>query len=131
VISFGVIKGLIYRVHKYPILASTNEYETTSYLFPTRNQYHLVVNKYTGMAIHPDIIPYLDGKHHYDEICTDLECSPQELDEQLGCISQQRQFNESNTNATTINEVDTVYEGLVEDSNKEGQPQWNVQFIFR
>ncbi|KAI9268234.1 nitrogen permease regulator 2-domain-containing protein [Phascolomyces articulosus] len=57
-ISFGVIKGLIYRVHKYPILTHVD-------------------------TIHPDIIPYLDGLHHYDEICTALKCSPQELDEQL------------------------------------------------
>ncbi|KAI9337637.1 nitrogen permease regulator 2 [Pilaira anomala] len=100
VISFGVIKGLIYRVHKYPILA--------------------IINKYTGATIHPDIIPYLDGKHHYDEICTDLECSPQELNEQLGCT--QQQFEQSK------HVVDTVYE---DDKQNEGQPRWCVQFIFR
>lgn len=120
-ISFGVIKGLIYRVHKYPILASTNESETQS-SFPTKSQYHLVVNKYTGTPIHSDIIPYLDGKHHYDEICTDLECSPQELDEQLGCT--QQQFDETQPKHV----VDTVYE---DDKQNEGQPQWCVQFIFR
>lgn len=114
---------MIYRVHKYPILASTNENETqstTSSNFPSKNQYHLVINKYTGATIHPDIIPYLDGKHHYDEICTDLECSPQELNEQLGCT--QQQFEQSK------HVVDTVYE---DDKQNEGQPQWCVQFIFR
>lgn len=120
-ISFGVIKGLIYRVHKYPILASTNESETQSN-FPTKDQYHLVINKYTGATIHPDIIPYLDGKHHYDEICTDLECSPQELNEQLGCA--QQPFDEAQPKHT----VDTVYEDA---KQNEGQPQWCVQFIFR
>jgi hypothetical protein len=101
VISFGVIKGLIYRVHKYPILTSnTSENES----FPLKHQYHRVINKSTGATIHPDIIPFLDGKHHYDEICTELECSPQELDEQLG---------------TTENETLNV------------ESQWSVQFIFR
>lgn len=129
-ISFGVIKGLIYRVHKYPILASTNESETQS-SFPSKSQYHLVVNKYTGMAIHPDIIPYLDGKHHYDEICTDLECSPQELNEQLGCTQQQQQqFDEASAD-NSKHAVGTVYEGMAEDKQNEGQPQWSVQFIFR
>jgi hypothetical protein len=146
VISFGVIKGLIYRVHKYPILASTNENET-HLNFPTRNQYHLVVNRYTGQTIHPDIIPYLDGKHHYDEICTDLECSPQELDEQLGC-TQEQQSDEPQPNGNATNNeaaggaadavtsgnhpVGTLYEGIMEDNKQnEDQPQWNVQFIFR
>lgn len=149
VISFGVIKGLIYRVHKYPILASTNENET-HLIFPTRNQYQFVVNKYTGQSIHPDIIPYLDGKHHYDEICTDLECSPQELDEQLGC-TQEHPFEETSPNQTAAggasaanndmvqsteavsasHPVGTLYEGIMEENNKQDQPQWNVQFIFR
>ncbi|RCH86317.1 chitin deacetylase, partial [Rhizopus stolonifer] len=82
VISFGVIKGLIYRVHKYPILTHmTHENEVVPFL-PSASE--IVINKNTGMPIYPDIIPFLDGKHHYDEICTSLECSPQELDEQLG-----------------------------------------------
>lgn len=112
VISFGVIKGLIYRVHKYPILTSTTTTENES--FPLKHQYHRVINKYTGSSIHPDIIPFLDGKHHYDEICTELECSPQELDEQLGCPQQQDTI-ESNE---TLNEAEDL-------------AQWSVQFIFR
>lgn len=129
-ISFGVIKGLIYRVHKYPILASTHESETQS-SFPCKSQYHLVVNEYTGMVIHPDIIPYLDGKHHYDEICTDLECSPQELDEQLGYSSSQQQRHQQDEMDMKQHAVNTVYEGMAEDKQNEGQPQWSVQFIFR
>lgn len=83
------------------------------------------------MAIHPDIIPYLDGKHHYDEICTDLECSPQELNEQLGCTQQQQQqFDEASAD-NSKHAVGTVYEGMAEDKQNEGQPQWSVQFIFR
>ncbi|ORY90531.1 nitrogen permease regulator 2-domain-containing protein [Syncephalastrum racemosum] len=85
-ISFGVIKGLIYRVHKYPILThmSTSHEPQQALILPTRAQYSKLININTGQTIHPDIIPYLDGCHHYDEICTALYCSPHELDEQLG-----------------------------------------------
>ncbi|KAL1936768.1 hypothetical protein VTP01DRAFT_902 [Rhizomucor pusillus] len=75
-ISFGVIKGLIYRVYKYPILTQLAGEPSPP---PKR-----IINVNTGTTIHPDIVPYLDGSHHYDEICTALKCSPQELDEQLG-----------------------------------------------
>ena len=54
---------------------------------PDKSQYSKIININTGAAIHPDIIPYLDGLHHYDEICTALKCSPQELDEQLQATS--------------------------------------------
>lgn len=129
-ISFGVIKGLIYRVHKYPILTcTTNDNENKPLSFPLENQYDHVVNKYTGVAIHPDIIPFLDGKHHYDEICTELECSPHELDEQLGFI----QPFEDSVNHGENQPVETLYEGVAEDNkqSEEGLPQWIVQFIFR
>lgn len=129
IISFGVIKGLIYRVHKYPILTSTtNENDTQQIKFPTKQQYQRVVNKYTGVPIHPDIIPFLDGKHHYDEICTELECSPQELDEQLGCIQQLEDATVGNTDHEGNQLVETLYE---DKQTEEGHPQWSVQFIFR
>lgn len=135
VISFGVIKGLIYRVHKYPILTSTAPQDNEQFSFPSKQQYHRVVNKYTGMPIHPDIIPFLDGKHHYDEICTELECSPLELDEQLGCVQQLEDSSSgtlANTDAEGNHIVDTLYEGAADDKqNEEGLSQWSVQFIFR
>ncbi|KAI9260175.1 nitrogen permease regulator 2 [Sporodiniella umbellata] len=110
VISFGVIKGLIYRVHKYPILTQmAHENETVPFL-PSASE--IVINRNTGMPIYPDILPFLDGKHHYDEICTSLECSPQELDEQLG------------SNHST----DIVIPR--EDSENE-EIQWSVKFIYR
>ncbi|OLL27134.1 Nitrogen permease regulator 2 [Neolecta irregularis DAH-3] len=62
-ISFGVIKGFLYRVMKYPVL-----------LNPTSQK----VNSLTKFA---------NGNHHMDEICTEFECSlveAQEALEQLG-----------------------------------------------
>ncbi|KAI8884182.1 nitrogen permease regulator 2 [Backusella circina FSU 941] len=115
-ITFGVIKGLIYRIHKYPILTNTDENES-QLSFPIPDQYHRVLNKYSGLAIHTDIIPFLDGRHHYDEICTHLECSPKELDEQL-----------------VLGDADESEDALYEDGDdrlNDGQPHWSVQFIFR
>ncbi|KAG2218575.1 hypothetical protein INT45_014164, partial [Circinella minor] len=86
-ISFGVIKGLIYRVHKYPIITNVDSNEVIPLGLPDKSHYSKIININTGAPIHPDIIPYLDGLHHYDEICTALKCSPQELDEQLQATS--------------------------------------------
>ncbi|KAI8373359.1 nitrogen permease regulator 2 [Blakeslea trispora] len=130
VISFGIIKDLIYRVHKYPILTSTTQRNDIANPsdFPLPNQYHRVLNECTGQPIHPEIIPFLDGKHHYDEICTELECSVQELDEQLGCMDNQEELSPQEEY-----EMTTVYERMTEDAqNEEARlPQWTVQFIFR
>jgi hypothetical protein len=43
-----------------------------------------VINQNTGGPIDSQLLSFLDGNHHYDEICTELRCSPKELDEQLG-----------------------------------------------
>ncbi|CAG8499748.1 2654_t:CDS:2 [Diversispora eburnea] len=61
-ISFGVIKGFIYRVHKYPILPENY------------NPQNPTIAKLRG---------FLNGKHHYDEICSMEGCSVRELDELL------------------------------------------------
>ncbi|KAI8093850.1 nitrogen permease regulator 2 [Halteromyces radiatus] len=83
-ISFGVIKGFIYRVHKYPILVNCHQQQEGRSVFPTVEQQQSLINRNTGMGIYPELFQYLDGQHHYDEICTQLKCSPQELDEHLG-----------------------------------------------
>jgi hypothetical protein len=98
----------------------TNTDENESQLsFPIPDQYHRVLNKYNGLVIHPDIIPFLDGRHHYDEICTQLECSPKELDEQLVLCDPDES-----------DEKDALYEDA-DDRLNDGQPYWSVQFIFR
>ncbi|ORX62070.1 nitrogen permease regulator 2 [Hesseltinella vesiculosa] len=81
-VSFGVIKGLIYRVHKYPMLVHAQHQDQQR--FPAPEQQPSLINGNTGLPIHPDLFPFLDGLHHYDEICTFLKCSPQELDDHLG-----------------------------------------------
>jgi len=65
-ILFGVIKGFLQRVHKYPILP--NQYQNS------------LIDKGDNEQF---IKKYLNGRHHYDEICTKLSYSPKELDEIL------------------------------------------------
>ncbi|KAI8066391.1 nitrogen permease regulator 2-domain-containing protein, partial [Gongronella butleri] len=82
-ISFGTIKGLIYRVHKYPILVH-GQAQNQQRMPSVSEQQQGLINGNTGLSIHPDLFPFLDGQHHYDEICTFMKCAPQELDDHLG-----------------------------------------------
>ncbi|KAF8458011.1 nitrogen permease regulator 2 [Terfezia claveryi] len=59
-ISFGVIKGILYRVHRYPVSDDPS---------------HL--DKKLPMA------KFLDGNHHFDDICTELQISEKEAAERL------------------------------------------------
>lgn len=59
-ISFGVIKGFLHRVHRYPILVD-----------PTRSR------------LPPSIKRHLDGRHSFDELCVDFSVSYRELDRVL------------------------------------------------
>ena len=69
-ITFGVIKGIVYRVHKYPIGTK----------FPKSNgngkARHLT--KSAG-AVDAELAKHLDGTHCFDEICTELMISEREL----------------------------------------------------
>ncbi|KAI8381589.1 nitrogen permease regulator 2 [Radiomyces spectabilis] len=136
-ISFGIIKGLIYRVHKYPMLTNTSHSnDNNAPSFPVRTQYSKIINLNTGTTIHPDIIPFLDGRHHYDEICTALKCSPQELDEQLGF--QNNTLNPASS-ASLIHdrnydhhppEIHHQGHDKVEQDHEENA-QWCIRFIYR
>nr|CAG8534991.1 14023_t:CDS:2 [Entrophospora candida] len=68
-ISFGVIKGFLYRVHKYPILQKSIDGNDSKHI-----------------NLSPKLQRLLNGKHHYDEICTMENCSVRELDEKLSKI---------------------------------------------
>ncbi|CDH51394.1 nitrogen permease regulator 2 [Lichtheimia corymbifera JMRC:FSU:9682] len=143
-ISFGVIKGLIYRVHKYPILTPLDSSNDTQLGLPSKDQYATIINANTGSHIHPDIIPYLDGLHHYDEICTALRCSPQELDEQLQGTSDNATWRSSSTRVavSTADNNTERYRGEYEqhqqnmddadeDFDAYDKAQWTVKFIYR
>lgn len=109
-VTFGVIKGFLYRVHRYairthkgqsvhgqPIDADTEQphYLTRS----LSSERHLAEEslrgkkrqskdqsagkRHDGHALNAKIIEYLDGTHCFDEICTDLEISERELMDRL------------------------------------------------
>lgn len=134
---------MIYRVHKYPILTPLDSSNDTQLGLPSKDQYANIINANTGSHIHPDIIPYLDGLHHYDEICTALRCSPQELDEQLQGSSDNTTWRSSSTRvaiSTAENNTDR-YHGEYEqhqhntdadeDFDVDDKVQWTVKFIYR
>ncbi|PUU83140.1 nitrogen permease regulator 2 [Tuber borchii] len=54
-VSFGIVKGFLYRSHKYPVPAEGK------------------VDRALPLA------RYLDGGHHFDEICTDLQVSEKDV----------------------------------------------------
>ncbi|EPY52369.1 nitrogen permease regulator family protein [Schizosaccharomyces cryophilus OY26] len=63
-ISFGTIKGLIYRVHKYPYLERKN----------THKKITLEEERLLNM---------LDGTHHFDELCINFKKSPKVINEMI------------------------------------------------
>jgi len=63
-ISFGVIKGFLYRVHRYPILTENNNDKRMN-------------DKSRSLRKH------LNGKIHMDGLCTMLECSVKDVEDQL------------------------------------------------
>ncbi|MCJ1394168.1 Nitrogen permease regulator 2 [Xylographa bjoerkii] len=66
-ITFGVIRGFLYRVHKYAIATGP-----ASTLRPARE-------KKGRKKGHAELERYLDGNHCFDEICTELMISERDL----------------------------------------------------
>ncbi|CAO3680857.1 unnamed protein product [Umbelopsis ramanniana] len=132
-ITFGVIKGLIYRVYKYPMLVNLTTSATVSVETLPSN----TINQNTGGAIDSQLLSFLDGNHHYDEICTELRCSPKELDEQLGYTTDVDNSLKQSAGLDTNEAGDTVSvdsRAVMGDSvnNTNGYvDQWAVRFIFR
>ncbi|KAI9362936.1 nitrogen permease regulator 2-domain-containing protein [Zopfochytrium polystomum] len=63
---FGVLNGLIVRIHKYPVYKG-------NYLIPVG-----------GDEVHRKLAKYLSGEYHCDQICTELQKTPRELETLLG-----------------------------------------------
>ncbi|TPX34678.1 hypothetical protein SmJEL517_g02766 [Synchytrium microbalum] len=78
---YGLVKGFVYRVHRYPVW--------TSLLDDDNNSNSNVVSTPSAFAI--DLIPpkiqrLLDGTHHFDDLCTRLSLSARELEEFLAGV---------------------------------------------
>ncbi|KXS19849.1 nitrogen permease regulator 2 [Gonapodya prolifera JEL478] len=67
-VLFGVLNGLIRRVHRYPVLVqiAQTEQQPTSATLATPTTMNLSL---------------LDGNHHCDELCTNFHVGPKRLDE--------------------------------------------------
>lgn len=62
-ITFGVIKGYLYRVHKFATISGDTAPKA----------------KEVSNDIFEKIQPYLDGLHCFDEICTRLQMSDKDV----------------------------------------------------
>ena len=86
-ITFGVIKGFLYRVHKYAIATSSRKLTKPSAIDRSKRREE-EESKTTGTKVDPDgighvddgdLARYLDGTHCFDEICTEMMVSEKEL----------------------------------------------------
>ncbi len=97
-VTFGVIKGFLYRVHRYAVGASVHRSGSSKRLTRAnfsrsrlrdegqrkkREKEDREGEKAVGEAGSEDLGAYLDGTHCFDEICTDLMISEKELTARL------------------------------------------------
>lgn len=92
-ITFGVIKGVLYRVHKYAFATSIGKSNskrlTKAHIDRSRTQIGglqskgKATNAGQDLAEDAEMTRYLDGTHCFDEICTDLMISERELGSRL------------------------------------------------
>ncbi|KAL8950392.1 MAG: hypothetical protein Q9222_003572 [Ikaeria aurantiellina] len=91
-ITFGVVKGFLYRVHKYAIAPSQTSRRKREYKTKSRPR-TTVPTAVEGQVEDVDIdlhlaelAKFLDGTHCFDEICTELMISEQELMTRLRAV---------------------------------------------
>jgi nitrogen permease regulator 2-like protein len=85
-VTFGVIKGFLYRVHRFAVKTGKGAKVNTDKMNGTRKRM-----KRRGSEDDDDdkgtlndrLLPFLDGTHCFDEICTALEISERELIERV------------------------------------------------
>jgi len=87
-ITFGVIKGFLYRVHKYAFAtpsakSASSKWLTKTNLERSNRKGNAVKEVGDNQAEDVELTKYLDGTHSFDEICTDLMISERELSTRL------------------------------------------------
>ena len=84
-ITFGIIKGFLYRVHKYAFATTSSKKKSKGLtranikLAKRRNEIDETGEEGAGSSDAVELEQYLDGTHCFDEICTELEISEREL----------------------------------------------------
>ncbi|KAF6226516.1 hypothetical protein HO133_009382 [Letharia lupina] len=86
-VTFGVIKGFLYRVHKYALATSIHRSGsrrlTKANVHRSKPGEGQKKERMGGGVENVDLGKYLDGTHCFDEICTDLMISEKELTARL------------------------------------------------
>lgn len=87
-ITFGVIKGFLYRVHKYALATSIHKSSSkrlnkANFNRSKQREEQKKKDKIGGEVENMELGQYLDGTHCFDEICTDLMISEKELTARL------------------------------------------------
>ncbi|KAJ3249367.1 Nitrogen permease regulator 2 [Chytriomyces hyalinus] len=75
-VVFGTLKGFLFRVHRYPVFCEGDSGEPA---FP--GLMDTVAENGQQNVDYGKLINYLNGRHHFDEICTELEISAQCLEQ--------------------------------------------------
>ncbi|KAI4224750.1 MAG: hypothetical protein L6R36_004437 [Xanthoria steineri] len=84
-ITFGVIKGFLYRVHRYAIATSHTSRRKREHKSKSRQKANVSTaaeNQADGTEAEPHLLElekFLDGTHCFDEICTEMMISEREL----------------------------------------------------
>ncbi len=88
-VTFGVIKGFLYRVHRYAVKTGKagkvrdDEGDGRNGLGKNERRKRKGNKNGEEESINERILPFLDGTHCFDEICTELELSEKELIQRL------------------------------------------------
>lgn len=85
-ITFGVIKGFLYRIHKFAIATNPAGRRKRDHQVKSRQKTKAAADDPDSDAYVLDLEQYLDGIHCFDEICTELMISEQELTGRLKAI---------------------------------------------
>ncbi|KAL8635077.1 MAG: hypothetical protein Q9228_007395 [Teloschistes exilis] len=85
-ITFGVIKGFLYRVHKFAIATNPAGRRKRDHKLRNRQKTKTAADDPDSDAHVVDLEQYLDGTHSFDEICTELMISEQELTGRLKAV---------------------------------------------
>ena len=78
-ITFGVIKGFLYRVHKYAISPSALKHAKAASKKQSRHGKGKSKDSAASLDGKAILAQYLDGTHCFDEICTELMISENDL----------------------------------------------------
>ena len=88
-VTFGVIKGFLYRVHRYAVRTGKGgkvkgaEVDGDNGVRRNGRKKRREGDNGEEQSINERLLPFLDGTHCFDEICTELELSERELIQRL------------------------------------------------